>query len=193
MDKWRECEPEGSNVWIMPRPMYDCICLCVMNKGDCDVVVEIDFSESDNVSVMGRRGAEATAASSPSRVNGVSQQINYDFSEDATSTLAPPADQRKAAGSHQQHHNNDENSNNEQPLNPYTCRAEVLQRQTTIAAVFCPTTPEAPMDVAYRSSVVAMSSLAGAKEVDTGALKIIHGAAQQSSEVQEWLQRKSNK
>lgn len=159
-----------------------------MNKGDCDVVVEIDFSESDNVSVMGRRGAEATAAS-PSRVHGgVSQQITYDFSDDVTSSLAPPADQRKAAGSYQQHGAEDEDQN--YPHNPYTCRAEVLQRQTTIAAVFCPTTPEAPMDVVYRSSVVAMSSLAGAREVDTGALKIIHGAAQQSSEVQEWLQRK---
>lgn len=163
-------------MWVMPRPMYDCICICAMNKGECDVVVEIDYRQSDNVSSMSRGGA----ALSPSRRLG-EQGLDY-LDEPTTHVAAPLSDQYRAA---------ERGGVSDDDHNPNSCRAEVLQKQTTIVGVLCPSTPEAPMDVVYRARVVAMASLDGAREVDVGALRVIHGAAQQSSEVQEWLQRRN--
>eukprot|EP00758_Cryptobia_borreli_P013654 Tbor_TRINITY_DN5853_c1_g1::TRINITY_DN5853_c1_g1_i1::g.7032::m.7032 len=54
MNMWSEVFPEGSNIWIIPREMYDCVCLCIMNKSETDAMVEIDFSASRNVIPMSK-------------------------------------------------------------------------------------------------------------------------------------------
>jgi hypothetical protein len=48
MDLWEEVAA-GTNVWVCARELYHSISLCFANRGDAAVVVEVDYSRSENV------------------------------------------------------------------------------------------------------------------------------------------------
>ena len=48
MDQWTEVAPVGSNVWIVPRTIYNSVCVCVSNRSPALQSVVVDVSGCEN-------------------------------------------------------------------------------------------------------------------------------------------------
>eukprot|EP00744_Colponema_vietnamica_P025425 GILI01037369.1.p1 GENE.GILI01037369.1~~GILI01037369.1.p1 ORF type:complete len:153 (+),score=24.77 GILI01037369.1:42-461(+) len=81
MNLWAEVSPQGSNIWVMPREMYDCVCLCATNKSGKDVVVEIDYSDSKGAAPLGGNSSDGLGG-------GAIHSIRSDVAAKQTTVIA---------------------------------------------------------------------------------------------------------